>query len=31
MKQMATVAAVFIWQAANRNEKLPRKPVAGTQ
>jgi carboxypeptidase Q len=31
MKQMATVAAVFIWQTANRNEKLPRKPVAGTQ
>jgi hypothetical protein len=25
MKQMATVAAVFAWQAANRNEKLPRK------
>ena len=25
MKQMATVAAVFTWQAANRNERLPRK------
>ena len=29
MKQMATVAAVFVWQAANRNDKLPRKPAAG--
>ncbi|HYN09186.1 MAG TPA: M20/M25/M40 family metallo-hydrolase [Vicinamibacterales bacterium] len=28
MKQMATVAAVFIWHAANRNDKLPRKPLA---
>ena len=25
MKQIATVAAVFVWQTANRNEKLPRK------
>jgi hypothetical protein len=25
MKQMATVAAVFAWHAANRDEKLPRK------
>jgi hypothetical protein len=25
MKQIATVAAVFAWQAANRDEKLPRK------
>jgi hypothetical protein len=25
MKQMATVAAVFTWHAANRSEKLPRK------
>jgi hypothetical protein len=31
MKQMATVAAVFIWQTANRNDKLPRKPAAGGQ
>jgi hypothetical protein len=30
MKQVATVVAVFAWQAANRNEKLPRKtPAAG--
>ncbi len=27
MKQMATVAAVFAWQAANRAEPLPRKPT----
>ena len=26
MKQMATVAAVFAWQAANRPQLLPRKP-----
>jgi carboxypeptidase Q len=26
MKQIATVAAVFVWQAANRAELLPRKP-----
>jgi len=26
MKQIATVAAVFAWQAANRSEMLPRKP-----
>jgi hypothetical protein len=25
MKQMATVAAVFAWQAATRDQKLPRK------
>ena len=25
MKQIATVAAVFAWQAAQRNEMLPRK------
>jgi hypothetical protein len=25
MKQMATVAAIFAWHAANREEKLPRK------
>src|SRR5262245_16252272 len=25
MKQMSTVAAVFTWQAANREEKLPRR------
>jgi carboxypeptidase Q len=31
MKQMATVAAVFAWQAANRNDKLPRKTPAGGQ
>jgi hypothetical protein len=29
MKQMATVAAVFAWQAANRDGKLPRKTPAG--
>ena len=27
MKQMATVAAVFAWQAANREQLLPRKPA----
>lgn len=27
MKQMATVAAVFAWQAANRDSMLPRKPA----
>jgi len=27
MKQMATVAAVFAWQAANRDAMLPRKPA----
>ena len=27
MVQMATVAAVFAWQAATRDEKLPRKPL----
>jgi hypothetical protein len=27
MKQMATVAAIFAWQTANRDEKLPRKPA----
>jgi hypothetical protein len=26
MKQIATVAAVFAWQAANRPGMLPRKP-----
>jgi hypothetical protein len=26
MKQMATVAAVFVWHAANRDQLLPRKP-----
>jgi hypothetical protein len=26
---MATVAAVFVWQTANRSERLPRKPAAG--
>lgn len=26
MKQVATVAAVFAWQAANRDQPLPRKP-----
>ena len=32
MKQMATVAAVFAWQAANRNDKLPRKaPAVGSR
>ena len=31
MKQMATVAAVFVWQTANRNDKLPRKTPAGAQ
>jgi hypothetical protein len=35
MVQMSTVAAVFAWQAANRDEKLPRKalprPQAQTQ
>jgi hypothetical protein len=25
MKQIATVAAVFAWQAANRDQMLPRK------
>jgi hypothetical protein len=29
MKQIATVAAVFVWQTANREEKLPRKPAPG--
>jgi hypothetical protein len=29
MKQMATVAAIFAWQAANRTEPLPRKPPPG--
>jgi hypothetical protein len=29
MQQMATVAAVFVWQTANRSERLPRKPAAG--
>jgi hypothetical protein len=30
MKQIATVVAVFVWQTANRNDKLPRKtPAAG--
>jgi hypothetical protein len=29
MKQMATVAAVFAWQAATREERLPRKPAPG--
>ena len=29
MKQMATVAAVFAWQAATRDEMLPRKAGAG--
>jgi hypothetical protein len=28
MKQIATVAAVFAWQTANRDDKLPRKPAA---
>jgi carboxypeptidase Q len=28
MKQIATVAAVFAWQAANRDQPLPRKPAA---
>ena len=27
MRQMATVAAVFAWQAATRDEKLPRKAL----
>jgi hypothetical protein len=27
MAQMATVAAVFAWHAATRDEKLPRKPL----
>jgi hypothetical protein len=27
MVQQATVAAVFAWNAANRDEKLPRKPL----
>jgi hypothetical protein len=27
MKQIATVAAIFVWQTANRNDKLPRKPA----
>ncbi len=25
MRQMSTVVAVFVWQAANRDEMLPRK------
>jgi hypothetical protein len=25
MKQMATVAAIFVWHAANRDALLPRK------
>jgi len=29
MKQMATVAAIFVWQTANREEKLPRKLAPG--
>jgi hypothetical protein len=29
MKQIATVAAIFVWQTANRDQKLPRKPAAG--
>ncbi len=28
VKQQATVAAVFVWQAANRDDMLPRKPAA---
>ena len=28
LKQIATVAAVFAWQAANRDDMLPRKPPA---
>ena len=28
LKQIATVVASFAWQAANRDERLPRKPVA---
>jgi len=27
MKQIATVAAVFVWQAANRDQMLPRRPA----
>jgi carboxypeptidase Q len=27
MKQIATVAAIFTWQAANRDAMLPRKPA----
>jgi hypothetical protein len=27
LKQTATVAAIFVWQTANRAEKLPRKPA----
>jgi hypothetical protein len=31
MKQVATIVAVFVWQTANRNDKLPRKAPAGAQ
>ena len=30
VKQAATVAAIFAWQAATRDEPLPRVPAAGT-
>ena len=29
MKQAATIMAAFVYSAATRDEKLPRKPVAG--
>jgi Zn-dependent M28 family amino/carboxypeptidase len=29
LKQIATVAAIFAWQAATREDKLPRKPAPG--
>jgi hypothetical protein len=29
MKQAATIIAAFIYSAAMRDEKLPRKPLAG--
>ena len=29
LKQIATVVAVFAWQTANRDAKLPRKPAPG--
>jgi carboxypeptidase Q len=31
LEQQATVAAVFAWQAANRDEPLPKKPVSANR
>jgi hypothetical protein len=29
MKQAATIMAAFVYQTANRDEKIPRKPAPG--